>query len=395
MAGTILTERVAGIPSGMPGEMDGTVKIRFVAPVLMNMSERSADFLKYIGGVSQFRFNNTTIEWVEDDVWNRRLSHSGLAAAATTSLTITGAAHRYPIGSVFYNVTAGEYVRLTGHVDANTITIMRDITSDVSEGAWASTDEVLVVGLAMDENDDYVFRPTSIFSLPYNRPQVFQTGVQASWRRTETALYGLRGSDLDSQAQNLVAEQFVSIEGAAVYGRRFDGTAAVPSMFGGVKYYVTSANGAQVTNLSSAPLTRADIDNMLQEFFYVVGPDKMPKTLVVPAWGKRKISSFFSGTERKDSQASGAAGVVVTQLSTDFGTIEILLHTNIAKNEMYFIKRDQVQMGHHGSLGAPQLRMLPPSTVGPRSQKVFYADLSMIVAGVQNMGRIHTFSVTS
>lgn len=395
MSGSIVTERVAGIPSGFPAEIDGSVKVRYVAPLVMNMSERSVDLLKYLGGVDQFSFDNTKIEWVEDDVWNRRLTHSGLAAGTTTQLTITGAAHRYPIGSIFYNVPDGEYVRVTGHVDADSVTIARDIVAGVTEGAWASTDEVLLVGTAMDENDDYVFRPTSIFELPYNTPQIFQTGVQASFRRMETALHGLKGSDLDHQSTNLVAEQFVAIEEAAVYSNRFAGSASVPSMMGGVKFFVTAANGAQVTSLSDAPLTRADIDNELQDLFYTVGQDKMAMTLLVGAWGKRKISSFFSGTERKASQPSGSAGVVVDHLYTDFGTVEVLMHTAIAKNELYFLKKDQIKIGHHGNLGRPQLRMLPPSNVGPRTQKVFYGDLSMMVAGVQSMVRIHTFSTSS
>src|SRR3990167_11261105 len=111
MSGTIATERVAGIPSGYPAEIDASVKVRWVAPLLVNMSERSADFLKYVGGPEQFQFDETTIEWVEDDVWSRRLSHGGLAAAGTTSLTVTGAAHRYPIGTILYNVPDGEYAR--------------------------------------------------------------------------------------------------------------------------------------------------------------------------------------------------------------------------------------------------------------------------------------------
>ena len=374
--------------------MDSTVKVRWVAPLLMNMSERSADLLKYLGGVEQFKFTNTTIEWVEDDVWNRRISHSGLAAAATTSWTVTGA-YRFPIGTILYHPSDGEYARVTGHNSTTSLEIARDITADVSEGAWASTDEVIVAGMAMDENDDYVFRPTSIYSLPYNRPQVFQTGVQASFRRMETALYGLRGSDLDTQAANLVAEQFVMMEEMAVYGRRFDGTAAVPAMAGGVKFFVTSANGAQVTNLSSAALTRKDIDDILQLLFYAVGADKMAKTILVGAWGKRKIDSFFSASERATQGASGAFGVVVDQLKTTFGTIDVMLHTAVAQNEMYFLKKEQIQIGDHGELGKPQLRLLPPSSVGPRTQKVFYADLSMIVAGVQAMARLHTFSTTS
>ena len=395
MAGTIVTERVAGINGGFPSEIDGTLKVRYVAPLIVNMSDRDVGFLKMVGGVEQFSFNNTKIEWTEDDVWNRRLSHGGLAAAGTTSLTVTGASHRYPIGTILFNVQDEEYVRVTGHADANTLTIMRDIVGSVSEGAWASTDEVFVAGVAMDENDDYVFRPTSIFDQPYNVPQVFQAGVQSSWRRQETALYGLRGSDLDKQAADMVAEMFVAMEMAAIHGYRYAGSSSVPSTMGGIKFYVTSANGAQVTDLNSAPLTRADIDNDLQDFLYAVGGSKVPNSMLVDAWGKRKISSFFSGTERNERQSSGPAGVVVTELFTDFGTISVMLSTELAKGEMMFLNTDMIQIGHHGNYGRPKLHLLPPSTVGPRSQKAFYADLSMIVGGVEGMGRIHDFSLTS
>lgn len=395
MSGTVVTERVAGVSGGFPAEIDASVKLRWVAPLLVNMSERSADLLKYLGGPEQFKFNETTVEWVEDDVWSRRLSHGGLAAAGTTSLVVTGAAHRYPIGTILFNVPDGEYVRVTGHTDANTLTITRDIVSGVTEGAWANTDEVLVVGLSMDENDDYVFRPTSIFSLPFNTAQVIQTGVQASFRRLETGLYGLRGSDLDSQAANTVAEMFVMAEEALVHSNRFAGTSSIPAMMGGLRFYITSANGAQVTSLSSAALTRADIDNELQDLFYTVGGEKLARTMLIGAWGKRKISSFFSAAERLGPQASGDAGVVVDRINTDFGVVDVMLHTAVTQNEFYLIKRENIKMGHHGTLGRPQLRQLPPSTVGPRSQKVFYADLSVMCTGVQSMARVHTFSTTS
>lgn len=395
MSGTVLTERVAGIPSGYPAEIDSSVKVRFVAPVLMNMSETSTDFLKYIGGAEKFNFDNTKIEWVEDDIWNRRLTHTGLAAGTTTSLVVTGAAHRYPIGTILFNVPDSEYVRVTGHIDANTLLIARDINATVTEGAWASTDEVFVVGLSMDENDDWVFRPTSIFTLPYNLPQVFQTGVQASYRRQETRLYGLTGSDLDHQSQRMVEEQFVMMEMAALHSPRFAGSVSVPSTFGGVKYYLTAANGAQVTDMASAPLTRKDIDDILQLLYYSVGPEKMAKTIMTSVWGRRKIDSFFSGAERMPPTAGGAGGITISRLNTAFGPIDLMTHMALQQNEMLLLRQDQIQMGHHGSYGRPHLAMLPTSTVGPRSQKVFYGDLSMTVKGVQAMARIHSFSVTS
>lgn len=397
MAGTAVTTRVAGIPGGFPSEIDSTVKIRWVAPMLMNMAERSVDLLKYIGGPEQFSFNNTTVEWVEDDPWNRRLTQSGLAGGTTTSLTVTAQAFRYPVGTILYNatITNGEYVRVSAVPDVNTLTLQRDITAIGAPGAWASTDEVLVAAFAMQENDDYVFRATSVFTLPFNRPQIHQAGVQASFRRMETALYGLKGSDLDMQATNLVAEQFVSIEDAFVHGARVDGTAAIPSMMGGLKFYVTSANGSQVTAFGGVAFTRKDIDDQLQALFYAVGGDKMSKTILASAWAKRKISSFYSAAERMGPGYTGEAGVVVDRLNTDFGPVDILMHTALAKNEYYMIRKEQCQVGHHGTLGRPQLRQLPPSSTGPRVQKVFYADLSTIVAGVQAMARGHHFSTTS
>lgn|SRR5574341_106970 len=395
MSGTIETLRISGIPdSGYPSEIDSTLKVRWVAPVLVNMSERSADLLKYLGGPEKFTYNNSKIEWVEDDPWNRRLSHGGLAAGTTTSLTVTGAAHRFPVGTILYNVPDGEYVRVTGHVDANTLTIQRDITASVTEGAWASTDEVFVSGFSMHENDNWVFRPTAVMSMPFNYSQVHSLGVQASFRRLETNLYGLQGGDLDQQAANTVAEQFVMIEMEALHGKRYIGTSTNPAMFGGIKDFVTAANGAQVTDLSSAALARKDIDDELQDLYYEVGGERMAKTLLVSAWAKRKISSFYSGAERLGPGTTDA-GVVVDRLNTDFGQIDILLHTALAKNEIFLIRREQHQLGHHGTLGRPQLRQLPPSSTGPRVQQAFYADLSMLNTGPRAEARIHNFSTTT
>lgn len=397
MSGTTNTLRVAGIPSGYPAEMDATVKVRWVAPLLVNMSERSVDLLKYLGGVEQFSFNNTKIEWVEDDVWNRRPTVSGTPLALNgTALTVTGQAHRYPVGTIFFNITKGELVRVNATTDANTLTVTRDLGTVLgSSPAWASTDDIIVSGFSMQEDDNWTYRPTAIFSLPFNLAQAQHVAVQASYRRQETALYGLQGSDLDMQAANTVAEQFVSIEEAAVHGSRFAGSSTVPSMAGGIKFYVTTANGAQVTDFSGAPITRKDIDDMLQALFYAVGMEKMSHTLLVSAWAKRKISSFFSAAERLGPGAS-EAGVAIDRFNTDFGVVDVLLHTALAKNEAIFIRTENHKIGVHGTLGRPHLvQLAAPSVTGPRTQRAFYADWSMINSGPQAEGVLKNFSTAA
>ena len=323
------------------------------------------------------------------------MSHGALSSGTTTTLTVTGAAHRFPVGTILFNRQDGEYVRVTGHVDANNLTIQRDINSAVTEGSWAAADEVFVAGFAMHENDNWVFRPTSMTTMPFNYSQVMSVGVQATFRMVETQQYGLQGNDLDKQAADTVAEQFVLMEQELIHGARFAGTSSVPAMQGGVKSFVTAANGAQVTDLSGAALARSDIDDELEDLFYEVGMEKMAKTLVCGLWAKRKIDSFFSGSERLGPGSGQNAGVTVDSLNTAVGKIDILLHTAVAQDELFLIRQENHQMGHHGTLGRPQLRALPPSSTGPRIQQAFYADVSSIHSGPRAEGRIHGFSTTT
>lgn len=396
MSGSTSTLRVAGIPSGYPAEIDANVKIRWVDNLLINMSEKSTKLLKYLGGPSQFSFNNPKVEWVEDDQWGRRPTHTGLVNSADTSFVVTGQAHRYPVGTLLYHPADGEIVRVTAVADADTLTLQRDVPGAVSEGAWLSTDEVIVAGFAMAEDADWTFRPSAIVSLPYNFAQVHSVGIQATFRRMALGLYGIRGTDLDYQSANTVGEQFVAMEEELVYGYRYEGaSAARPALMGGLIFYITAANGAQVTDLSAVALTRQDLDDELQDLFYAVGPEKMAMDMVISAWGQRKISNFFSSAERLPPAAT-EGGVSITRLNTDFGVLNILMHTAVAKNELYIINRDMVKMGNFEGLGRPHLLQLAaPSATGPRIQRAFYADVSAMVKGVQGMARIHNFSVTS
>jgi len=396
MAGNVSTLRPAGLPSGYPAEIDANVKIRFVDDMLVNMSDRDAPLLKYFGGVSQFTFNNPKVEWVEDDVWTRRPTHGGLVAAGTTALTVTGGAHRYPVGTLLCHVTSGEIVRVSAIADANTLTLTRDMTGDITEGAWASTDEVIVAGQAMSEDQDWAFRPGGIFTLPFNYAQTSHVGIQVTFRRNATALYGLRGTDLDDQSAKTVAEQFAAIDGGLMFGRRFVGSGtANPATFGGLRYYITAANGAQVLDLNGAAITRSDIEGELQDVAYAVGMQNVPDTFLCSIPGARKVASFFTSAERINSPAQSTAGVFIDTINTAFGPIRFIPLITIAKDDMIAVKRENVKIGHYDGLGRPHLLQLPnPSATGPRIQRAYYGDTSMMVKGVEGAIRIQEISTS-
>lgn len=396
MSGSTSTLRPAGLPSGYPAEPDASVKIRWVDNLLVNMSDRATPLLKLLGGTSQFTFNNPKVEWVEDDLWDMRLSHGGLASATATALTVTGASHRYPIGTIICDTGTGELMRVTAQADANTLTVVRDIVGGVTEATVASTAELIVAGQAQSEDEEWKFRTSAISTLPYNFAQVSHEGIRVTYRRNSTALYGLRGTDLDKISADMVAEMFVKFEGALLFGYRYLGSATTnPALMGGLRFYVTAANGAQVTDEGSAALTRKMIDDELQDLWYAVGPQNMATTILCSGWAKRKISSFFTSAERLTAKAT-SGGVVISSFETEFGTVNVMAHKHLAKDELYIINPDLVKMGHYEGLGRPHLLQLPnPSANGPRIERAFYADLSAMVKGVQSMARLHTFSTSS
>lgn len=395
MAGSTSTLRLAGVPDGYPAEIDGTLKIRWVDNLLVNMSENSTDLLKYLGGPTQFTFNNPKIEWVEDDIFGRRPTHTGLTNAADTSFVVTGQAHQFPVGTLFRHGPSGEIARVVAIVDADTLTLQRDVPGAVSEGAWLSTEEVIVAGHAMSEDDNWQYRPSAIMSMPYNYAQVTQSAVQASYARVATAMYGLQGTDLDYQSERAVTFHFLAMEQALVFGNRYAGTnSSRPAMTGGTTFYITDANGASVEDLGGAALTKTDIYERLQDLWYTVGPDKMARTLVGSAIMQERIDSFWANSERLTAGYTGIPGVHIQAFRTPYGVIDVLMHTSVLKNQLWLLNKGQIRMGNYAGLGRPHLLAMPqPSATGPRFQRAFYGHIGNEVKGVQSMGLIDDFAL--
>jgi hypothetical protein len=365
------------MPSGYPAEIDANIKIRWVDNMLTNMSENSTDLLKWAGGPTQFTFTNPKVEWIEDDQFGRRPTHTGLTDAADTSLVVTGLAHQFPVGTLLCHTADNEIVRVVAIVDADTLTIQRDVPGTVTEGAWASTDEVIVSGHAMSEDDNWTFRPSGVLSLLFNYAQVTHTAVQASYRRVATSFYGnLTGTDLDYQSANAVAFEYLAMEEALVFGQRYQGSSAArPAMTGGLEFYITDANGAEVTDLNGAP-------------------DKMSRTIVGSVFAQRRVDSFWANAERLPAGFTGTPGVHIEHFRTPFGVVEVLMHTAVAKNTLYMLNKQNIAMGCYAGLGRPHLLAFPqPSTQGPRIQRAFYADIANKIKGVQGMGKIQEFAI--
>ena len=393
MAGTGSDPRLIGVPdSGYPPTIDEDAIIRQVDNELMQAMDLSVPLLTMLGGLSGFVFNAPKQYWVEDDLWRRRLaSHGGLAAADTLILTVTGQAHRYPVGTIFN--MEDELIRVTSYIDADTVGVSR-AWGGTSAAIHASTVKARVAGGAMSENDNWVYRPTSIVALPFNYSQMSHKAVRNSWQRAETRMYGVDGaSDLDKQTADTLAQETVAIEAALVMGQRDVGSSGNPSSAGGFPFYITAANGADVTDKNSAVLQESDIHNMINRIIEVVGIENVGRTIICDQWAKRKISSWYAGSRRLTSDEK-IGGATVDTLRTEWGDFRVLMHYSLPDGNLYLINEGNIKVGHYGATGLLGVYDVLQNQ-GPFKGNAVYTSYSFRVKNVPTMGRVHDYSLTS
>ena len=409
MAGTMDTLRVGGVPGGYPSEIDSSVKVRFVEDSeIINLSDLSVDLLKLLGGVNQGQFDNEKLEWVEHDIWARRLTNSGTldGTAGTDPLTVTAQAHRYPIGTLLRNISHAdrEIVRVEAHVDANDLTVRRGYAG-TTVATWAATDIVIVCGFSMHEGDaasglgsgDWVYRPTYITTLPFNYHQIQHVALRQTWHRAGNRLYGSQTGQADfaEQVTQTMAEQLVAVEAALIMGERYAGDATIgPSAAGGLEFYITAANNAQVSDLNGKSLTRKDIEDLMQNLAYSVGRQNMANLIVCDYWFGRKVTSFFDSKERLTPNDS-IAGLEVDRVRIPgLGVVQILPHVACPDGRAYFIKVENIKVQTFAGLGQPHVGEII-QTSGPYQGRYFYMNWSASIKGVEGMGLIQEYSLTS
>lgn len=410
MSGTMQTVRVGGVPGGYPAEIDATVKVRFVEDSeIVNMSDLSTDFLKLVGGVNQFQFDNEKNEWTEHDTWSRRPTitavgtmegtGAGAADADTDTLTIAAQAYRYPIGTIFVNLDRGnELVRLESHTDVNDVVVRRGYAGTSLVAAdWTTADRLQVAGSSMHENDSWLFRPSYILGMPYNIHQIQHGALKQTWHRAGVRLYGSQtgANDFAEQVAQTMAEHLVAVEEAIIFGQRFVGSANEPSTAGGLDYFINLAgSGATVTDIASGSLTRKDIEDTAQTIAYAVGRQNAANLFICDYWCMRKVRDFFDAKERLDPDTS-IAGLELERIRIPgLGIVSFLPHTACPTGRAYLVKLERIRVGTFAGLGQPHIGEVIQNA-GPHQARYFYMNWGAEFKGMAGFGELKDFSTTS
>ncbi len=316
---------------------DTTPQKRSIADMIGMIDWTEAPLLKLLGlnGESKFRllnFPRTKVEWLEDTMAPRSGTVNEALDSSETGVDVaTGQGDYLKAGDVILVDSELMYV---SSVATDTATVVRGFAgttaaSHSDQAAWK------LATVARLEGADFTTGYTTSVTNPYNYTQIFSEAVKVTGSEQNDEKYGIS----DTMAYHIsklmgdggkAGKLPILLQQAAYYGKRAAGSSTTARAMGGIEQYVTT----NVTNLSSAALTRKSIEDLMQLCYLAGGA---PNTLVCNAWLRRKISSFYEGSISTD-RSEERGGSKITTIVTDFGDIEVMFDRWCPTDRMYLIE---------------------------------------------------------
>jgi hypothetical protein len=228
---------------------------------------------------------------------------------------------------------------------------------------------------------------TTAVSNPYNHAQILAEAVKVSESEMVDEKYGITDT-MAYHIAKLIADGGkagklpILLQQTFYYGKRAIGSATTARSMGGFEYYVTT----NVTNASSASLTRTMLENAMQTCYLAGGT---PSTLVMNAWQRRKVSSFYEGairTERSESRG----GSSITTVVTDFGELEVMFDRWCPTDRVYMI-----EPGKMGWVTYRPFSIEDRASVGDYQLKDVIGEYSFVLQNETAHAYIHTLSTTT
>ncbi len=314
---------------------------------------------------------------------------------APTATTLNGAIATTNTSTCAVTTNAGKFFR-AGHlidiegeicrvssVSSDTLTITRG-WGDTDGATHADTTAVNIVGFALVEGADAPDSFKMDVSTSYNYVQIFQETVAVTGTQAKMKQYGI-ASEMPYQISKKFKELAILLERNCFYGYRSARAASTAGTFGGLKQFVTD----NVASLSSAALTEKDIMDRMQACFEDVGLDNMPKLLICGGWVKRKITSFYAPYARM-TRAEKTGGVIIDQIDTEFGTLDVMLNNWASPSDLWFLNTNMISIG---PLRPFEQTVLSKS--GDTDKVQIVGEYSMCVKNDSAHGRLYSISTTS
>lgn len=285
--------------------------------------------------VSKFQMVNKdgkVYEWLSDTFVPRDDTiASGMAASSTTTTFTATTAALYQPGDVL--LAESEQMWVSG-VSGAVITVTRGFGS-TTKATHANGTAVTRVSRARIDGDDADDSPSTEVASNYNYTQIFQRTINVSRTKEKLAEYGVASWE-DYMIDKSMKELMMDLNRLPYYGKRGAGTASVARSAGGLRTFITD----NLTDCSSNPLTRKNIDDTLQNIWSDGGN---PDLIITGAFAQRKINDFYEGyvsTERSEQMG----GINIKKLLHPISgtTLDVLVDRHCPANELWILSRENI-----------------------------------------------------
>lgn len=378
----------------------GSHFIRQVDDTIDIMSQDTIPFLKLIG-VNGEAMTSSRYEWMSDELLKETVIMGATSNTSSASLTFATTLEDTPtanvqIGSILYvssttgNPSDGLQMLVTAIDSATAVTVTRPYagTTDFWIGAntpiaGLASGAVRIIGLASVDTNDSARKEMVVPTFAYNVPQIFDSSFKITWLAKNTPQYGV-ANDESYQLEKTMKEIWVKLEQQAIFGKRYE---TDPKSFGGFDNFLST----NTTNNAGAALTESQLLDTLQSLWYSVGQDNMAKTILCGGWVKRKINSWFSPmAQMRRSERKG--GVVVNEIDTDFGTVDVYIMNRIPANTLYILNPKFIKVHPFKGLNFKQYEL---PAAGAQDVNMVYGVYTLSLRNEQSMAKIYNISVTS
>lgn len=328
---------------------DTDIRVRAIGDIIHNIDWADAPLLNKFGltNESKFRLKNwpsTSYEWLNDTLSPRAsvLAESGFDDSETDLTVTTGHGVYFKEGDILKVENELMYV---SSVATDVLTVVRGFGS-TTPAAHAQNVTVTLATVARLEGADYDTGHTTTVTSPGNYTQIFAEAVKVTGSEAKETKYGVADTmsyhieKLIGGGRNVQGTRFragklpILLQQTFYYGKSSAGSASVARAMAGFEGLVTT----NVTNLSSAALTRKNIEDLMQTIFLGGGN---PDTIIVNAWLRRKISSFYEGSIRTE-RSETRGGARIDTIVTDFGEMEVMFDRWCPTDRLYMVESDKI-----------------------------------------------------
>lgn len=263
--------------------------------------------------------------------------NGALADESATTLTLDSTAG-LQTGSVLYNNTTGEYMRVSAVSSGTACTVARDIMGETSDVGVADNEYLTIVGTAFAEGASVPGGTSTTASEVYNYTQIFRTPVELTGTMKETYL---RTGDVEKELKRESAERHaIEMEWSALLGNRFQssnngyGSSQYTRYTGGLLDFI-STNVLDVATDSSGVLGISDFEGWLEDLFLV--PNGKDEKLMVCGNQVLTVLNQMARSYGDIQLVPGGEvfGLKIMRWETPYGTLYLKGHALLSQNPTF------------------------------------------------------------